>query len=1607
MMEIMNFLIDESNKPYLSLYKEGFIQYINSEHFKSKLELITIKENYNIRELMDLFYDYFKSYDPKDKDLWLESIFHYTINKSFPHRGISKLNNNLQTLYLLFLNSLRLFIKLDTQFNYSTFFTKYPISFLTSEEVNKLKYPTEYNTFIEIFNDNYIYELMLLDKEVTGHNTLEHVVGVNYLSVFISKQLYKLGLPIEMGLVVGSGLIHDIGKYGVLDIDSNKIPYYHYYYTEDWSKRFGLDKIGHIATNHSVWDLELTTLPLESLLLIYSDFRVKNQFIDGEYQMTIFTLEDSFDVILDKLDNLDSIKQKRYEKAYKKLKDFEDYLIHLGVNISLDGDITPNTNKPYTLMNSKEVITNLKFESIEHNIGLMSILSNDTSFNHIIDTARGENNWRAIRLYLQIFREYSIYLTQKQKITTLHFLQDLLFHKEEDIRKEAAELIGLLIALYDEPFRKEIPNSIIFDSSLNTSDKILDEILNFLLYPDHKIVDSQRQWLYNLKTIIESLFENAQTNNYIKYFDILNKYYCRTDTLSAIAEFYLSKTIKSINLNSLDEVRQSSLFNYVLNHLNSNDTEVRLSTLDIISYLLSKTSNIMLIASIRNWILNNLDHSTTLAEDYLKYKIGKIIYLEDKYLTIFADNYGSIKSNTSEVFLENLKTATNWMKKKINIDILYDQVRESPSSKGLHTAMHFCNLLKVSAIEKVRNYAGETLLNIFPYLSKEEKNDVAIELLRALEMDNYHVTKFIPDYLGRLILLLPPTELDELIDDFEEKIKVSSTQLIFLLLSTVGVCIENYFNYSKNYKEDEITINNRLSRLLGVLIISMASYDNDIKIEGFRVISSKLFDSGVLTLDNKYKIFAKISKKILTLINTNKNDDFLFYNNSASLTHIYHFISEYEFIKGDLSFYKKQNIAFFPGSFDPFSLSHREIATEIRNYGFEVYLAVDEFSWSKRTEPHSFRANIVQMSIAKEEDIYLYPSELPINLSNQKDLDKLTESFSSREVYIVAGTDVLFNASAYKKEGKLLDFPHIIFDRKASLDHEENEDELQKRIEGIRANVLRLSLPPQYEDISSTQIRENIDLNRDISKTIDPLAQEYIYDYGLYLKEPLYKTLLLTKSISVEIYRELDDNTIDYLLNTFGDKINLYGLLEIKKKLSYRVLLLKDNGTNQILGISAFYWVRHSLLFEEFNNTHVTEYIRRNAKGRTALITGLLALNGNERYMETLLNETLSVAINRDYNYALFSNSLSTKSNEVAEELISLQGFLNTGHYHNNEPLYLVDMNNPCTLNLDLGAMLKPPFNQDANIQSIIHANRKRLKKSLSNLYPGELLLVYHRDMIYSKLVQKICDLNNVSTVENKVRNLGEFMCVPFGSILNNSIIPNTVTKTLHTERIFKPSIKSFTIGPAPYHLSLENQCEVIKSFNRPAIFVDDILNKGYRLQVVVPLVRNANMEIKKLIVGILSGRGKEFAKINNIPVEFAYFVPNLKLWFNESSHYPFIGGDMVSSDDYVLNSLLIPSINFILPYVSPSFIKNTSKEAIYDLSETCLKNTYNIFKGIEESYQSINEKHLNINRLSEVLINPRHPDNKNMNLNKNIKASKYIEMDLEYLYRLKDAIKS
>ena len=242
-------------------------------------------------------------------------------------------------------------------------------------------------------------------------------------------------------------------------------------------------------------------------------------------------------------------------------------------------------------------------------------------------------------------------------------------------------------------------------------------------------------------------------------------------------------------------------------------------------------------------------------------------------------------------------------------------------------------------------------------------------------------------------------------------------------------------------------------------------------------------------------------------------DALTFFYRASALTHIDRFLTLYRLDRGAFRFERPRKIAFFPGTFDPFTLSHKGIVRAIREMGFEVYLAVDEFSWSKKPQPHLIRRQIINMSVAGDFHVYLFPNDIPVNIANPADLKRLREIFGGQRLYLVVGADVIAGASAYRKEPSpysIHSMNHIVFSRP---DQPKLPDKRELHLTG---DLMELRLPPELEDISSTRIRENVDQNRDISHFIDPVIQDFIYQNGLYLRDSQDKPLLTPSDIAFD-----------------------------------------------------------------------------------------------------------------------------------------------------------------------------------------------------------------------------------------------------------------------------------------------------------------------------------------------------------------------------------------------------------------------------------------------------------------------------------------------------------
>ena len=1560
---------------------------------KDSLSKLFEGTDYKILDIISRLMPFCNQYtDQQDPQKLLELFYEFTLSQSFPHtternfsrkeikltKAFSKIlgkvskfefNNNIDNLTGLF--------NLDTRDNFDE---------------------KEYLHFKRVFKEKNVYSMIQLNRELTGFNTIDHITGVHNLAMHIAKQLHKKDTKIELGKISGAALGHDIGKYGCIGEDSKRVPYFHYYYTDVWFKENNLLHMGHIATNHSTWDLEIENLSLESLILIYCDFRVKNTKVDGKYVMTIMDLKQSFKTILDKLDNVDDLKEKRYRKVYEKLKDFEAFMTDLGVSTTIDiKPIEPN-EKHYTLMHPDEIIANIKHLAIKHNTELMYRLRSADSLGAILSTVKNESSDN-IRTYLDILEEYSTYFSQVQKKLTLDFCFNFLTHKEVDIRNHSAIIIGKLLAYYDEDYRKELPTNALLDLKDRSSD-LLDNYINRILYPDYNTTDQHKEYLvYALKIMVESLFSHSHLDDqtFIEYDKVLLKYYNKIYEFDFYSQFSLVLTVKYVKSINLDDSAFTIMFNFLKEMMVHDNYEVRVATLERVRFLLLKLNEGSEFTLNTAKLIEDFRFSNGVAELYLKYKIALSLNLDLSLIKRYKDVLVMASEDVSEIFLDNLKSATSWIVKKVNIEFLREQ-KNSSNAHLLHTSLHLCNLLKVSANENVRNVAGKSLLDIIPRLKYDARNDVAIELLRALEIQDFNITKYIPKYLGQVILHLRPQELEEVINDFINKIKVANSQLGTLILESAATALQNYHIYKNLVDEDEVIYENRKRLLTKVLLNGVSSYNDRIKQSAFAGIGHHIFGSDI-DLHSKCDIFKLISKKLLVDLSQPDNDFLLFLNKSSALINIYRFISDYTFSYGEIELETPKRIAFFPGSFDPFTLGHKKIVRQIQKLGFEVFLAIDEYSWSKNTQPHNIRRMIAKLSIASELNVHLFPSGVQINISNDEDIKTLKNSFKDSEVFLVVGSDVILNASSYRNTDKeVLNINHIILERNKASRTNEQLKIYNQVINAINGEILHLNLPNKYIDVSSTRIRKSIDEDNDFTDLIDSSAQKYIYQNSLYRKESVLKKITQTKDINIEVI-DLNKEIIDRLDKQYDD-INFRKIRKLKNEESPRVLILENIQTHEIIGFSIFHWIRQNSLYSLFNDDSLTEYIRNKASGRIIAIDGIFT-NGSfsEINLEQIvLSQTLSFAISRDYNYCVYKSIEPSYHTSSIAETLTLQGFEST---HLDACIFCVSIDRPITLFFDVFKYIKEPFISDEKVIKSIKTNRKRLQLALTKLYPGELVLPFDSAMIYHSLVKKICEANNVPSTPTTPRQLGELMCVPFGSILEGEVIPNTVTKSIHTDKIFDNDGTNYHIGPYPNYMSLENQVRMIKSFDRDVILIDDLLSKGYRFKPLDPILKEQGVNVERTIVGLLSGRGMELMGRQNRKVEYVHFIPNLKIWFNESDLYPFIGGHTVDRK-MNKNISILKSNNFVLPYNYPKFIKNSPHDAVYSLSKVAIENALDILSTLESSYQKVYNKALSISQLRDVFTAPRIPDRgKSIDYDMTMKPSSYLKNDLIQLNKI------
>ena len=330
------------------------------------------------------------------------------------------------------------------------------------------------------------------------------------------------------------------------------------------------------------------------------------------------------------------------------------------------------------------------------------------------------------------------------------------------------------------------------------------------------------------------------------------------------------------------------------------------------------------------------------------------------------------------------------------------------------------------------------------------------------------------------------------------------------------------------------------------------------------------------------------------------------------------------------------------------------------------------------------------------------------------------------------------------------------------------------------------------------------------------------------------------------------------------------------------------------------------------------------------------------------------------------------------------------------------DMRRPLVLNRNVDTAIKQPLASRPAVAAAVSAARIRLQEALTGLYPGNLVLSLSAGVIYHRLLQRITARNGVPAEPLVPRQLGPDICVPYGKILRGVTVPNTVTKTLRTDKVYEPDLSAYSIEAYPGYSPLPDQVRTIRAFDRPVILVDDMLHDGKRIRRIAPLLAETNTPVDMVLVGYLTGMGRDLMEQLGYEADAIYYLPNLRLRFVESTLYPFIGGDTVRRSEGLPGGLQ-PAVNRILPYAAPEFTGMDQKTA-WELSLCCLENARDILLALETEFRALYARNLTLNRLGEAVILPLCPDKGGCTYDISRAASTCLEGDIEILKRMRPA---
>jgi len=623
----------------------------------------------------------------------------------------------------------------------------------------------------------------------------------------------------------------------------------------------------------------------------------------------------------------------------------------------------------------------------------------------------------------------------------------------------------------------------------------------------------------------------------------------------------------------------------------------------------------------------------------------------------------------SVLFQENLRSNHSWLFKLVNLRILKDKYRnEDPETSGFALyASHLLTILRLNPNEMVFDRAGEDLLDIAPKLSQQQKYEIFKELFKVIET-GYDETGYLPRFLGRLFCRVSNETRRELIADIQELSGRRDPRTVAETLEAVCFIADMLSKEAPDDRDARYI----LEKMCGLLSQGMYSDLAGLPAHILFTAGSVLFEE-----QGDDESFADLARNILICMKKDMKPDLLCHTDACRI------------IAGWLSHYSENHdrnrrpVAFYQGSFDPFTNGHHAIVSEIADMGFQVYVNVHDFAWNRNVQPLLLRRQMAAMSVMDLAHVQLFPEEITVNMENASDLGALKELFPDREIWIVAGNDRVESDPIYTgkpAEESVHYFPHIVFTRSESSGYYD-EEELTKN---LRGDVTALRIPVYYEHMTSWEVRNNIQEGKSIDGLVSPQVANLIRRLGLYGGSRLFKQDIPQLAVDTEC---TDDGCSIYL---------------------------RENDGREFCG---------RIAIEEKNDPE---------EGRCAVFAGA-EYGVRDDLSAVLLDETLMSLQCSGYDLARCGDGL------FPEELLKARGFLE------DDRGWTVSMRRPIVLFTDIYSCFSDNFDGDERLRRVCAENAERLMTAAAGLFPGTLVLNVSTEIMNYRLgsmIRRRCSEN-------------------------------------------------------------------------------------------------------------------------------------------------------------------------------------------------------------------------------------------------------------------------